>query len=84
MTPYKIKKECYLLRSYLFTDAGRMLLFEQVILLIGDVWWMPNADTQCTVGAERSPKGREEFLSLNNSYLVIKYEFYFTCASWAV
>ena len=42
---------------------------------------MYNADTQCTVGGERSPKGREEFLCLNFSCLAIKYEFYFTVPS---
>ena len=39
MILYKIKKECYLLRTCL-VDAGRMLLFmvEQVFLLKGKVW----------------------------------------------
>ena len=38
VTLYKIKKECYLLRSCL-VDAGRMLLFmvKQVFLLMGEV-----------------------------------------------
>ena len=39
---------------------------------------MYNADTQCTVGGERKPKGREEVLCLDFSCLAIKYEFYFT------
>ena len=68
MTLEKIKKLCYLLRSCL-VDAKRMLLFmvEQVFLLMGEVLLMRNADTQCTVGGERRPKGREEFLCLNFS-----------------
>ena len=45
---------------------------------MGDALSMHNADTQCTVGRERRPKGREEFLCLNCSCLAIKYEFYFT------
>ena len=38
MTPYKIQKECYLLKSCL-VDAGRMLLVmaEQVFLPMGDI-----------------------------------------------
>ena len=49
MAPYKIKKECYLLRSCL-VDAGRMLLsmVEQVFLPT-EVWLMHSADTQYTV-----------------------------------
>ena len=39
---------------------------------------MHNADTQCTVGGERGPKGREIFSCLNFSCLAIKREFYFT------
>ena len=69
MTLYKIQKECYLLRSCLI-DAGRMLFFmvEQVFVLMGGVWSMHNADTQCT---EREPEGREEFLCLNFSFFAI-------------
>ena len=39
MTPYKIQKECYLLKSCL-GDAGRMLLImaEQVFLLMGGIY----------------------------------------------
>ena len=50
MAPYEIKKECYLFRSDL-ADAGRMLFFmvEQMFLLTGQVWSMPNADIQCGV-----------------------------------
>ena len=79
MTPYKIKKGCYLLRSCL-VGARRMLLFmvEQVFLLMAEVWLMHNADTPCTVGEVRRPKGREEFLCLNFSCLAIKYEIDFT------
>ena len=50
---------------------------EQVFLLMGEVWSMHNADTQCTVQAQR-PMGRENFLCLNFSCLAIKYEYYFT------
>ena len=62
MAPYKIKKECYLLRSCL-VDAGRMLLFmaEQVLLLMGEVWLMHNAGTQCKVGDEGRPKLGKRF-----------------------
>ena len=51
--PYKIKKECYLLRSCL-TDVRSMLLFRQACLLIGD-----NSDER--YGGERRPKNRENF-----------------------
>lgn len=46
VTPYKIRKECYLFRSC-FVDARRMLLFmdEQGFLLIEEVWLMHNTDT---------------------------------------
>ena len=62
VVPDKIKKECYLLRSCL-VDAGRIFLFmiEQVFLLMGEFWSIHNTDTQCTVGGERRPKGREDF-----------------------
>ena len=36
---------------------------------------MHNADTQCTAGGERRPKGREEFLHLNFSCLPINMNF---------
>ena len=44
-------------------DARRMLLFkvEQVFLLMGEVWVMHDAGTQCRVGDEGRPKVREEF-----------------------
>ena len=61
MIPYKIKKEYYLLRSCL-VDARRMVLFmfEQVFLLMGEVWSMHDADTPCRVGEGRRPTDREE------------------------
>ena len=76
MTPYKIKKECYLLRSCL-VDTRRMLLFmvEQVFLPI-EVWSIQIHSAW--EEEKRRPKGREIFLCLNLSYLAIKYEFYFT------
>ena len=37
-----------------------------------------NTDTQCTGGRRDPAKGQRNFLSLNLSYLAIKYEFYFT------
>ena len=79
MVPYKIKKECYLLRSCP-VDARTMLLFtvEQVFLPMGDIWSMQNADTQCTVVGERGGQWTETFLCLNFSCLAIKCEFYFT------
>lgn len=44
MTPYKIKKENYLRKSYPVA-AGRMLLFmvEQLFLQVAEVWPMHNA-----------------------------------------
>ena len=51
-------------------------MVEQVFLPTQMVWWMQNVDAQCK--AERRPKGRENFVCLNFSYLAIKYEFYFT------
>ena len=62
MTPYKIKKECYLLRSCL-VDARRRLFFmvEQVFLPMGDVWSMHNADTQCTVEGREEAKRQRHF-----------------------
>ena len=59
VTPYKIKKDCFLLRSCL-VGARRMLLFmiEQVFLLMGEVWLVHNADTQCTVGGRGETKGQ--------------------------
>ena len=80
VAPYKIQKECYLLRSCL-VDAWRMFLFmvEQVFLPMGEVWSMPNADTQCAAEGREEAKGqRKKFLCLNFSYLAIKHEFYFT------
>ena len=58
MTPYKIKKACYLLRSFL-VGARRMLLFmvEQVFLLIGEF----NVDTQCTVKGRKEVKEQRKF-----------------------
>ena len=55
MTPYKIKKECYLLSSCL-VGARKMLFFmvEQVFLPMEEVWSKHNAGTQCKV------EGREE------------------------
>ena len=68
------------LRSCL-VDAGRTLLFvvEQVFLLMGEVWLMPEAGTKCTVeGRGGGQRAENIFSCLNFSYLAIKYEFYFT------
>ena len=75
MTPHKMKKECYLLKSHL-VDARQRLLFmvEQVFLLMEEVWSVHNVDTQYTVGREERPKGRE-FLCLNFSCLAINMNF---------
>ena len=61
MVPFRIKKECYLLRSCL-VDARRMLFFmaEQVFLPVGQVWWMQNPDTQCTVEGREEAKGQRK------------------------
>ena len=69
VTPYKSKKERYLLRSRL-VDARRMLLFMvgQVFLLMGKVWSMHDADTLCTVAGERrGQRAEKNFLCLNFS-----------------
>ena len=61
MTAYKLKRECYLSRSYL-GGAGRILLFvvERVSLLHG---WGGLEQTQCKALRGRGgPKGREEFM----------------------
>ena len=60
MAPYKIKNECYLLRSCL-VDAGRMLPFmvEQVFLPMEEAWLIHSTDTQFTVwerGGQRAEK----------------------------
>ena len=82
MAPYKINKECYLLRTCL-VGAMRMLLLmvEQVFLPMREVCSMHNVGTQHTVRGERRPKGRENFSCLNFSCLAIKYEFHFTLAT---
>ena len=60
VTPHKLKKECYLLRSCL-VDARRMLLLmvEQVFLPIEEVWSIQIHNAQ--EEGERRPKGREIF-----------------------
>ena len=60
MTPYKIKKECYLLRSCL-VNARRMLLFmvEQVFLPVEEVWLIQIHNAQ--EEEERRPKSRNIF-----------------------
>ena len=61
MAPYKIKKECHLLRHCLI-GAGRMLLFmvEQVFLLMGEVRSMHNVDTGCSsVQGERRQRAEK-------------------------
>ena len=67
MAPYKIKKECYLLRSCL-VDAGRMLLsmVEQVFLPT-EVWLMHSADTQYTVWERGGWRTKKKNLCLNVS-----------------
>ena len=62
LAPYKIRKECYLLRSCL-VDSRRILLFmfEQLFLLMGEVWSMHNADTQCTVEGKEGAKRQRKF-----------------------
>ena len=49
VAPYKIKKKCYHLRNH-DVDAKRVLLSmaEQAVPPMGEVWWMPNANIQCT------------------------------------
>lgn len=76
VTPYEIKKECYLLRSCL--GADRMLLFmvEQVFCQwgrFGRCIMMHKADTQYTEERKRRPKDRGKFLmfKLFNVFLVL-------------
>lgn len=76
VTPYKIKKECYLLKSYL-VGARRMLLLmiKQVFLLMERfgrcVMQIHNAQQT----GERRPDSREKVLVLNIPWLALKYEF---------
>ena len=62
MTPYKIKRGCYLLRHCLVV-ARRMLLFrvEQIFLPMGEVWSMHNEDTQCRVGGGGGQRAEKNF-----------------------
>ena len=63
MTFYKLKRKCYLLRSCLVGARGMLLLVvECVFVLMGEVWLNHNADTQCSVGVNRWPRGRDKFL----------------------
>ena len=61
VAPYKIKKECYLLRSCL--DAGRILLFmvEGKFLPKRKVWSMHNV-ARYTMHSGRREKARDDFL----------------------
>lgn len=70
VTPYKIKKEPYLLRSCLL-DARRMLLFMIEVSANGEVWSLHKAGTQCTVEGERRLKGRENFFVLKFSLVLL-------------
>ena len=58
MTAYKLKEECYLLRSCLI-DARRMLLFmvEEVFLPVREVWLMPNVQRRGEVQSAEEKKG---------------------------
>ena len=62
VTPYKIGKECYLLRHCL--GARGMLLFmaEQVFLPIVEVLLIHNAHTQYTVGGREEGKEHRRFI----------------------
>lgn len=74
----RLRRNVIFLRSCL-VNAKRMLLFmfEQVFLLVGEVWSIYNADTQCTAERKEKAKGQRKFLCLNLC-LAIKYEFSFT------
>ena len=39
-----------------------LLVVEWVFVLMGEVWLNHNADTQCSVGVNRWPRGRDKFL----------------------
>ena len=76
VTPYKIGKACYLLRSCL--GARRMLLFkvEQQFLLMEEVWSTHNADTQRTVeGTEEDKETRQNLCLIY--FLVLLLNVYF-------
>ena len=79
VTPYKLKKECCLLRSCL-ADARRMLVFmvEQVFLPMGKFGrcqvQMHNA--QC--GERGDQRAEKNFLCFSVSCIAMKYEFHFT------
>ena len=67
MTPYNIRKECYLLRSPLFDARScslRLSRYPSPFTGAGRRGGlvMHNADTQCMVQGERTPKGWEDFL----------------------
>lgn len=87
--PYKIKKVCDLLRSYL-VDAERILLFtvEQDPYQwesFGDVRDLVSAQCRYAVLSEgregAKGQGRFIFVCLNFSCILIKYDFYFTATS---
>ena len=61
MTPYKTKKECYLPKSYLADTRRLLFMVEQVFLLMGEVWSMYNAGTQCTIVGREGPKAEKIF-----------------------
>ena len=56
------------------------MLFFMVEQVLGEVWSMHNADTQCRVQEKRSSKGRQEFFCWNFLCLAIKYKLYFTAS----
>lgn len=76
MTPYKIKKECYLLRSFL-VGTRRMLFFmaEQTFLPMGRFVYTERY-TRDKRGERGGPKAENIFYL--KIFLHIKYEFYFT------
>ena len=63
MTPWKIRKECYLLRRCLVLMLGEHCsLGSQVFLGMVEVWSMHKTDAQCKAGGREGAKGRRSFM----------------------
>ena len=69
--------QCYLLNCPIGAMRILFSVVEQVFLPMGEVWSMPNADTQCTVKGRKEAKGKRKMSCLDFSCLAIKYEVYF-------
>ena len=54
-----------------------LFMFEQVFLLMGEVWSIYNADTQCTAERKEKAKGQRKIFMFKLCLSSIRYEFYF-------